>query len=80
MSEKPFDPAAPKANTEKHEHTDTLNGQEGYGVQYEHSRYQNEEMREVPPTGHSGSYEQSNLGRKTIHELDADADMSEVDE
>ncbi len=76
MSEKPLDPAAPKANTEKHEHTDTYAGQEGYDVQYEQGRYQNESSEDLAGSMRSGSYETNNIGDQTASQGYPQADIS----
>ncbi len=60
MSDKPFDPAAPKATPDPYE--ETLGGQQGPGVEYEDGRFQSENTQDAPKRGRTGSYEARNLG------------------
>jgi len=61
MSDKPTDPA--QDTIDQHErHSETFEGQQGYGVDYQDERFQNEELQEMPEGGRAGSYEQTNTG------------------
>jgi hypothetical protein len=60
MSDKPFDPAAPKATPDSYE--ETLGGQQGPDVEYEDGQFQSENMQESSERGRTGSYEARNMG------------------
>ena len=61
MSNKPRDPSQGSIDqTENYENS--FEGQQGYGVEFEESRFQNPELQEMPPSGRSGSYESGNEG------------------
>ncbi len=60
MSDKPFDPAAPKATQDRYE--ETFGDQQGPGVEYEDGQFQSENMQDAPRRGRTGSYEARNMG------------------
>lgn len=60
MSDKPFDPAAPKSTQDAYE--ETLGDQQGPGVEYEDGQFKSENMQDVPKRGRTGSYEARNTG------------------
>ncbi len=61
MSDTPRDPGQSTVDQQKQE-TEHMDGQEGYGVDYEDGRYTSENMQEAPVGGRSGSYESGNTG------------------
>ena len=65
MTDQPFDPAASKTDQDKHEQTDTYDGQQGHGVQYEDGRYRGESADELAGEMRSGSFETNNIGDQT---------------
>ncbi len=77
MSDKPFDPAAPKATPDPYE--ETLRDQQGPGVEYEDGRFQSENMQDVPKRGRTGSHEERNLGGYGTLPLD-DEEQRHADE
>ncbi len=71
MSNKPIDPASESINQGQRE-TNTYDGQEGYGVEYENGQYRNGSMQNNPTTGRSGSFETNNMGGYGTGQRDAD--------
>ena len=59
MPDKPQDPSQDSIQQHEH-HSESLEGQEGYGVEYEDGRYRSGDLQEAPETGRSGSFETGN--------------------
>ena len=60
MSDKPYDPSAPKATPKDYE--ETYEDQQGPGVEYEDGRFRSGDLQDAPREGRSGSYETQNEG------------------
>lgn len=71
MSDKPTDPASESIKQGSQE-TNTYDGQEGYGVEYEDGQYRGSSMQDTPDRGRSGSYETNNTGGYGTGQPDAD--------
>jgi hypothetical protein len=65
MSEQPFDPAAQQVSTDHNQDTDTFEAQQGYGVQYEDGKYQNESADDMEGKMRNGSFETNNIANRT---------------
>lgn len=61
MSNKPVDPAS-ESITQGQRETNTYDGQEGYGVEYENGQYQDDSKNGSDAVGRSGSFETNNMG------------------
>lgn len=61
MSNKPRDPAQGAIDQNQNSES-SFDGQEGYGVEYEHERFQGDNIQPPPGQGRSGSYETGNAG------------------
>jgi hypothetical protein len=61
MSNVPKDPGKSAIDQQKVE-TERMEGQAGYGVEFEDGRYTSDNMQESPEGGRSGSYETHNSG------------------
>ena len=70
MPEQPQDSA--QSSIDQHQrHTPGLEGQQGYGVEYEDGRYRSDDMQQTPEGGRSGSYESSSTGGYGTSAVDA---------
>lgn len=71
MTDKPHDPAS-EAIKQGQQETNTYDGQEGYGVEYEDGQYRGNSMQQTPEQGRSGSYETNNMGGYGTGQPDAE--------
>ena len=71
MSDKPQDPSQGSIDQQER-HSEGLEGQEGYGVEYEDGRYRSDNMQQPPASGRSGSFESSNTGGYGVNLRDVD--------
>ncbi len=78
MSNKPRDPAQGAIDQNK-SHEDSLQGQEGYGVDYQDERFTGEDVQQAPATGRSGSYEAENTGGYGTSHQDAEGQRAAHD-
>lgn len=78
MSDKPTDPAGESVEQGNRE-TNSYEGQQGYGVQFEDGKFEGA-VEETPPTGRSGSFESGNQGGYGTGQPDADGERFTSDE
>lgn len=71
MTDQQHDPAN-EAIKQGQQETNTYDGQEGYGVEYENGKYRGDSMQQTPQHGRSGSYETNNLGGYGTGQPDAE--------
>jgi hypothetical protein len=71
MTDTQHDPASESIKQGQQE-TNTYDGQEGYGVEYEDGQYRGDSMQQTPQQGRSGSYETNNLGGYGTGQPDAE--------
>ncbi len=61
MSGVPQDPSQNSIDQTQNERS-TYEGQQGYGVEYQNTRFEGDNMERTPEGGRTGSYESSNVG------------------
>lgn len=71
MSNTSNDPANESIKQSQRE-TETYDGQQGYGVEYEEGQYRDEASQHTPEQGRSGSFETNNLGGYGTGQPDAE--------